>query len=134
MTTDPHAPGHTDPPDRPGDPAPFARLVKELRDLDYDQAPTDNPDTTVYTTTDSPVQVEFDPTRQPPTAHLTHGRRGQAPTWWVTLTAGTPDRVQLMVLHAALNADTDPQAAIASAATALGVPPDSNNQPAHTGN
>jgi hypothetical protein len=134
MTTDPHTPGHTDPPDRPADPIPFARLVKELRDLDYDQAPAGNQDTTVYTTTDSQVQVEFDPTRQPPTAHLTHGRHGQAPTWRVTLTAGTPDRVQLMVLYAALNADTDPQAAIASAATALSVPPDSDNQPARTGN
>jgi hypothetical protein len=104
------------------EPIPFARLRKELRDLDFDQAHTDDPDTTIYATTDSPVTVEFDNNSRPPTAHLINGHPGQPPTWRVSFTTGTPDRVAIMVLYATLNADTDPLAALDSAASALGLP------------
>jgi hypothetical protein len=87
----------------------------------------------VYTATDSPVHVEVDTVQRPPTAQLTHRRRGEQPALWVNITAGTPDPVQLMILYAALNADTDPTAAIGSAATALGVPPEGNDQASEAG-
>jgi len=109
-------------------PTAFARLLTELEDLDFQQARSDDPATTIYTQTDNPLTVEFDTATTPPTAHLIHGQAGQPPTWRLSFTAATPDPVALMVLWAALGAHLDPYAALDSAATAMGVCI-TNNQP-----
>jgi hypothetical protein len=122
MAPDTPATGSTDPAaDAVPEPTAFARLLTELEDLDFEQAHSDDPATTIYTQTDNPLTVEVDNTTTPPTAHLVHGQAGQPPTWRVSFTAATPDPVALMVLWAALGAHLDPHAALESAATAMGV-------------
>jgi hypothetical protein len=105
------------------EPAPFAQLLAQLRDLDYAQAPSDQPDATMYAAAGMPLVVELDDTTTPPTAHLATAD-GRTPAWRISFTADTPDRVQLMVLHAALGADADPDAALDAISTALRIPPD----------
>jgi hypothetical protein len=116
---------------RAPEPAPFTGLLAELRDLDYEQARSDQRDTTVYAAAGMPLVVEFDNTTTPPTAHLATAD-GRTPPWRVSFTADTPDRVQLMVLHAALGADADPPAALDAISTALRIPPDAT-LPGHAG-
>jgi hypothetical protein len=120
--------------DKAPEPTPFARLLRELDDLDFAQIPGDGHVTATYAMVDRecPLVVEFDNTTTPATAHLVHGRVDQPPTWRVSITAATPDPVQVMVLRAALNAHLDPQAALDEVAKAMGVSL-ANEQPPSTG-
>ena len=112
--------------------APFARLVKELTDLDYEPTFTDNPDRTTYTATDGRLTVTVDNTASPACTDLTkpNGHDDASdPGWTVTVTATTPDRIQLMVLYAALNGDAaDHTTAVDALAAALGVDRDQRDQ------
>jgi hypothetical protein len=101
----------------PPDDAPFARLVQELDELAYEPSGTGD-DTITYTTTDGPIQVVVCLHVQPAVCTLTMpGTDG----WEVTVTATTPDPVQLMMLYAVMNGHGDPATAVQIAATALGL-------------
>ena len=97
---------------------PFARLIAELSDLAYEPC-TDTAGVTVYTATDSPTTVLVDTASEP--ARVALATAGGTSPSEVTVTAGTPDATQLLILYAVLN--PDPAAAIAAAANALGVAP-----------
>jgi hypothetical protein len=104
------------------DAAPFARLVKELTDLDYEPTFTDNPERTTYTATDGRLTATVDNAASPACADLTRPNDHDDPEWTLTLTATIPDRIQLMVLYAALNGDAvDDTTAVEALAAALGV-------------
>ncbi len=115
------------------EPAPFSRLLAQLRDLDYQQVRSDKAHTTRHVAAGVPLVVEFDDeTATPPMAHLAPAGTGQPPAWRLSFTADTPDRVQLMVLYAALNADADPLTALDAVSAALRIPPDRDPHD-HTG-
>ena len=98
----------------PADDGPFARLIAELSDLAYEPS-TDTAGVTVYAATDSPTRIMVDTASQP--ARVALATAGGPTPSEVTVTAGTPDAAQLLILYAVLN--PDPAAAIAAAASAL---------------
>jgi hypothetical protein len=106
---------HLHPGGPPPDAAAFARLVQELDELAYEPSRDGDADTITYTTTDGPLRVVI---RPPTVCALTMpGTDG----WEITVTATTPDPIQLMVLYAVLNGHGDPATAVQIAAAALGV-------------
>jgi hypothetical protein len=112
----------TTPADRPTDPDPpdpFAGLIRELRDLGFEEAFTE-PDTTdtVYAATDSRVAVTVVNHTRPPCVRVVGGR-DSACEWVLTWTANVAHPTQLICLYAALN--DDPTAAIEAAAASIGV-------------
>src|SRR5213083_1991734 len=86
----------------PPDPQPFARLVRELHDLGFEAAFTeDTAADTVYAATDSAAAVTIVHHTRPPHVRLSTGPAdAQALLTW---TAATPHSTQLICLYAALN-------------------------------
>jgi hypothetical protein len=103
----------------PPDSEPFARLIRELHDLGFEPALTEDATAdTVYTATDSCVAVTIVRRRtRPPHVRVTTGHPGAEAL--LTWTAATPHPTQLICLYAALN--DDPVAAIEAAAAAIGI-------------
>jgi len=102
--------------------------LAELHDRGYAQARSGHRDTRAYAAAGIPLIVELgddDGTGTPPMAHLASAN-GRTPAWRISFTADTPDRVQLMVLYAALGADADPLAALDAISAALHIPPGTN--------
>jgi len=101
-------------------PPPFARLIRELAELGFEETIFDAGTTdTVYTATDSAVAVTLDVVADPPRACIerTDGRVRSG----ISIDATVADATQLIVLYAAIN--DDPTQALEGAATALGVEP-----------
>src|SRR6266545_228581 len=91
------------------EPAPFSRLLAQLRDLDYQQVRSDKAHTTRHVAAGVPLVVEFDDeTATPPMAHLAPAGTGQPPAWRLSFTADTADRLTALdAVSAALRIPPD---------------------------
>jgi hypothetical protein len=103
---------------------PFARLQRDLADLDYTPTDASIPEIVNYTGPDARMIATVDRSGVPHRVNLVGMDVAGTPAWDLTFTATTPVHVQRLVVYTVLHADVGDEAAVLrSVADALDIDP-----------